>query len=77
MAMKEASETYLKNILAYTSKELVSIDFMGSPYSSIFDSALTNVIGQTAKIISWYDNEVGFSNRVLDLTNYVGMKSWQ
>lgn len=77
MAMKEASETYLKNILAYTSKELVSIDFMGSPYSSIFDSALTNIIGQTAKIISWYDNEVGFSNRVLDLTNYVGMKSWQ
>ena len=76
-AMKEASETYLKNILAYTSKELVSIDFMGWPYSSIFDSLLTNTIGQSAKIVSWYDNEVGFSNRVLDLTNYVGSKTWQ
>lgn len=76
-AMKNASETYLKNVLSYTDKELVSIDFMGSPHSAIFDSDLTNTIGNTAKVVAWYDNEVGFSNRVLDLTNYVGMKTWQ
>jgi glyceraldehyde 3-phosphate dehydrogenase len=74
--MKVASETSLKSIFSYTTKELVSIDFMGSPYSSIFDSKLTNTIGQTAKVVAWYDNEVGFSNRVLDLANYVGIKSW-
>lgn len=75
-AMKLASETTLKNILQYCEKELVSMDFMGSPYSSILDAPLTNVIGPCAKIVSWYDNEVGFSNRVLDLANYVGEKSW-
>lgn len=75
-AVKQAADNHLKHILSYTNKELVSIDFMGSPYSSIFDSTLTNTIGQTAKVVAWYDNEVGFSNRVLDLTNYVGNKSW-
>jgi glyceraldehyde 3-phosphate dehydrogenase len=73
-AMKKASETYLKGILGYTSEELVSIDYMGAPESSFFDSKLTNVIGQTAKIVSWYDNEVGFSNRVVDLANFIGQK---
>jgi glyceraldehyde 3-phosphate dehydrogenase len=47
---------------------------MGAPESSIFDSKLTNVIGKTAKVVSWYDNEVGFSNRVIDLANFVGQK---
>ena len=73
-AMKRASQEHLKNILAYTEEELVSIDFMGRPESSIFDSKLTNVIGKTAKVVSWYDNEVGFSNRVLDLAKLVGSK---
>ncbi len=73
-AMKKASETYLKNILGYTSEELVSIDYMGSTESSFFDAKLTNVIGQTAKVVSWYDNEVGFSNRVVDLANFIGQK---
>ncbi len=73
-AMKKASETYLKGILGYTNEELVSIDYMGATVSSFFDAKLTNVIGQTAKIVSWYDNEVGFSNRVVDLANYVGQK---
>ncbi|MCB9090967.1 MAG: type I glyceraldehyde-3-phosphate dehydrogenase [Halobacteriovoraceae bacterium] len=75
--MKTASETYLKNILAYTEEELVGVDFTGRPESSVFDSKLTNVIGNTAKIVSWYDNEIGFSNRVLDLVGYVGEKTWQ
>jgi glyceraldehyde-3-phosphate dehydrogenase type I len=73
-AMKEASQGYLKGILGYTEEELVSVDFMGAPESSIFDSKLTNVIGKTAKVVSWYDNEVGFSNRVIDLANFVGQK---
>lgn len=73
-AMKEASETYLKGILGYTEEDLVSQDFMGCPESSYFDSKLTNVIGNTAKIVSWYDNEVGFSHRVLDLAGFVGSK---
>ncbi len=73
-AMKKASETNLKGVLAYTEEELVSMDYMGTPESSILDAKLTNVIGNTAKIVSWYDNEVGFSNRVLDLSNYIGQK---
>lgn len=73
-AMKEASLGYLKGVLGYTEEELVSVDFMGAPESSYFDSKLTNVIGKTAKVVSWYDNEVGFSNRVIDLANFVGQK---
>lgn len=73
-AMKKASETTLKNFLGYTEEELVSVDYMGATESSFFDSKLTNVIGNTAKVVSWYDNEVGFSNRVLDLANFVGQK---
>jgi glyceraldehyde 3-phosphate dehydrogenase len=73
-AMKKASETNLKGILGYTEEELVSQDFMGTTESSILDSKLTNVIGNTAKIVSWYDNEVGFSNRVVDLAHFIGQK---
>jgi len=73
-AMKKASETNLKTILGYTEEELVSVDYMGTTESSFLDSKLTNVIGNTAKVVSWYDNEVGFSNRVLDLANFVGQK---
>ena len=47
---------------------------MGNPHSSIFDSLLTNVIGNQAKVVSWYDNEVGFSNRVIDLAEYMGQQ---
>jgi glyceraldehyde 3-phosphate dehydrogenase len=72
--MKEASQGKLKGILGYTEEELVSIDYMGAPESSFFDSKLTNVIGKTAKVVSWYDNEVGFSNRVIDLAHHVGSK---
>jgi len=73
-AMKKASEEKLKGILGYTEEELVSMDYMGATESSYFDAKLTNVIGQTAKIVSWYDNEVGFSNRVIDLANFIGQK---
>lgn len=73
-AMKEASQGELKGILGYTDEPLVSSDFMGDSHSSIFDSQLTNVIGNQAKIVTWYDNEVGFSNRVIDLANFIGEK---
>lgn len=73
-AMKKASETNLKGVLGFTTEQLVSIDFMGTTESSFFDSKLTNVIGNTAKVVSWYDNEVGFSNRVIDLANFIGQK---
>ena len=71
--LQKASQTSLKNILRYEREELVSIDYIGMRESSCVDASLTRVIdGKTMKIISWYDNEVGFSNRVLDLSSHVG-----
>ncbi len=66
-AIKTASEGATKGILGYTEEELVSSDFKGNPLSSIFDSKLTKVVGTTGKVISWYDNEWGYSSRVKDL----------
>jgi glyceraldehyde 3-phosphate dehydrogenase len=67
--VKVASEGALKNILGYNSKPLVSIDFNHNPHSSMFDETLTKVTGGTfVKVCSWYDNEWGFSNRMLDMT---------
>ena len=73
-ALKEAAEGSLKGILRYETEELVSGDYMGMRHSSCLDSSLTNVIGNTVKVISWYDNEAGFSNRVLDLVKFIGSK---
>ncbi|QHN04795.1 type I glyceraldehyde-3-phosphate dehydrogenase [Granulicella sp. WH15] len=74
-AIKAASEGALKGILGYTSEELVSSDFKGNPLSSIFDSALTKVVGgNMGKVISWYDNEWGYSNRVKDLILFLVAK---
>jgi len=70
-ALKKAADGDLKGILNYTEEELVSIDYMSSPYSAIIDSKLTYSVGRSAKIIAWYDNEFGFSCRVIDLTSYV------
>lgn len=71
-AIKEASQGELKGILGYCDKPLVSGDFNGRSESSVLDAMMTNVIDRTVKVIAWYDNETGFSNRVLDLANYVG-----
>ena len=73
-AIKAAAEGPLKGILGYTEEELVSMDFRGNPLSSIFDSKLTKVVGNTGKIISWYDNEWGYSNRVKDLILFLVQK---
>lgn len=69
-AMKAAAEGPLKGILAYTEDPIVSVDIVGDDHSSIFDSGLTMVMGDDSdlvKIVSWYDNEWGYSNRVKDL----------
>jgi len=73
-AIKATAQGPMKGILAYTEEELVSSDFRGNPHSSIFDSKLTKVIGSTGKIISWYDNEWGYSNRVKDLILFLVKK---
>jgi len=66
-AFRAAAETHLKGILEYTEDPIVSIDIVGNPHSCIFDSLTTMVYGNTVKIMGWYDNEAGYSNRVADL----------
>lgn len=74
-ALKAASETpELKGLLTYTDEPIVSSDIVGDPASSIFDSGLTKVIGNQVKVVSWYDNEWGYSNRLVDLTELVAAK---
>ena len=71
-AVKKASETYLKGILQYSEEPLVSSDIIGSTYSSIFDSELTKVNGNLVKVCTWYDNEWGFSARMVDMLRLMG-----
>ncbi len=70
-AYKLASQTHLKNILQYTEDPIVSIDVVGNPYSVVFDSEFTSIVGNLVKIIGWYDNEWGYSNRLVDLINKI------
>src|SRR6201997_53869 len=73
-ALKSASEGCLKGILGYEEHELVSSDFKGDRRSSIVDAPLTKVVGQSVKVLSWYDNEWGYSNRVVDLVGFLAAK---
>ena len=73
-AMKAASQGKLKGILGYDDNQLVSSDFKGCPLSSIYDAPLTKVVGQSVKVLSWYDNEWGYSNRVVDLVGFLAKK---
>jgi glyceraldehyde 3-phosphate dehydrogenase len=73
-AFKAAAEGELKGILGVDSNELVSSDFKGNPLSSIVDTPLTKVVGNMAKVISWYDNEWGYSCRVRDLILFLEKK---
>jgi glyceraldehyde 3-phosphate dehydrogenase len=66
-AFKNAADGSMKGILEYTTDPIVSIDIVGNPHSCIFDSDLTMVIGNTVKVVGWYDNEAGYSNRIADL----------
>ncbi|MEI6405403.1 MAG: type I glyceraldehyde-3-phosphate dehydrogenase [Actinomycetes bacterium] len=73
-AVKAAAQGSLKGYLSYTEDPIVSSDIVTDPSSCIFDAALTVVIGNTVKVVGWYDNEWGYSNRLVDLTNYVGAR---
>jgi glyceraldehyde 3-phosphate dehydrogenase len=73
-AVKKWAEGELKGILSYSEDPLVSTDIVGDPASSIFDSGLTKVIGDQVKVVSWYDNEWGYSNRLVNLTQLVASK---
>ena len=73
-ALKKAADGKLKGILGYETAELVSSDFKGDARSSIVDSPLTKVIGSSVKVISWYDNEWGYSNRIRDLVLFLAEK---
>lgn len=66
-AFKEASQNSMKGILAYTEDPIVSVDIRGNSHSCIFDAGMTSVIGRLVKMIGWYDNEVGYSSRIVDL----------
>ena len=70
-AMKKAAETKMKGILQYSEDPLVSTDIIGNTHSSVFDAPLTMALGNFVKVISWYDNEYGYSNRVVDLIERV------
>lgn len=67
-AMKAAADTYLKGIMEFSDEPLVSSDIIGNPHSCIFDSKLTQVSGNLIRVVGWYDNEFGYSNRIVDLT---------
>jgi glyceraldehyde 3-phosphate dehydrogenase len=71
-ALRAASEGRMKGILGYEETELVSIDYTGNPHSSIIDAPSTNVISGLVKVVAWYDNEWGYSNRCVDLARYMG-----
>ena len=73
-AYKEAAEGPMKGILKYVTDPIVSADIVGDPHSSLFDAELTRVIGNQVKLSSWYDNEWGYSSRLVDLTDYVGAR---
>jgi len=73
-ALKDASENSLKGILGYNELPLVSHDFNGSTFSSIIDAPNTYVIENMVKVLSWYDNEAGYSERMVDLAEMIGAK---
>lgn len=66
-AFKKAAETHLKGILDYTEDPIVSVDILGNPNSCLFDAQLTSVIDKMVKVVGWYDNEIGYSSRIIDL----------
>lgn len=69
---KKAAENSLKGIIQYTQDPIVSVDILDSPYSCVFDSKMTSVIGgKLIKLIGWYDNEIGYSNRLIDLISHI------
>ena len=73
-AFQDAAKNRLKGILAYTEDPIVSVDIIGNKNSCVFDAQLTSVIGKMVKVVGWYDNEIGYSSRIIDLILYVDQK---
>jgi glyceraldehyde 3-phosphate dehydrogenase len=73
-AFKTASEGQLKGILAYTEDPIVSVDVIGNQHSCLFDAQLTSVIDKMVKVVGWYDNEIGYSSRIIDLIEHINKK---
>ncbi|MEH6765657.1 MAG: type I glyceraldehyde-3-phosphate dehydrogenase [Aequorivita antarctica] len=73
-AFKKASENSLTGILEYTEDPIVSIDIVGNTHSCVFDAGMTSVVGKMVKIIGWYDNEIGYSSRIIDLIERISVK---
>ena len=71
LAFKKAAETNLKGILDYTEDPIVSVDIIGNKNSCVFDAQLTSVIDKMVKVVGWYDNEIGYSSRIIDLIQYM------
>lgn len=74
LAFLKASQTALKGILAYTEDPIVSVDIIGNRNSCLFDAQLTSVIDKMVKVVGWYDNEIGYSSRIIDLIGYISNK---
>ncbi|MBY8963646.1 type I glyceraldehyde-3-phosphate dehydrogenase [Flavobacterium sp. D11R37] len=74
-AFKTAADNELKGILAYTEDPIVSVDILGNTHSCLFDSQLTSVIDKMVKVVGWYDNEIGYSSRLIDLIEYISKKN--
>lgn len=73
-AFKKAAETNLKGILDYTEDPIVSVDILGNTNSCLFDAQLTSVIDKMVKVVGWYDNEIGYSSRIIDLICFISKK---
>jgi glyceraldehyde 3-phosphate dehydrogenase len=71
-AFRTAAEGELKGVMEYADAPLVSSDIVGNPASCVFDSQLTMSTGQNVKVLGWYDNEWGYSNRTVDIVRYIG-----
>jgi len=71
LAFKYASENSLKNILEYTEDPIVSVDIIDNPHSCIFDAQLTSIVGDLVKVVGWYDNEYGYSSRLMDVVKKI------
>ncbi|RLF61547.1 MAG: type I glyceraldehyde-3-phosphate dehydrogenase, partial [Thermoplasmata archaeon] len=69
--LKRAADNELNGIMDYTEEPIVSVDIIGNPHSAIIDGLSTNTIGNLAKVLSWYDNEWGYSCRLVDLVKYM------
>lgn len=74
LAFKKASENELKGILAYTEDPIVSVDIIGNRNSCLFDAQLTSALGKMVKVVGWYDNEIGYSSRIIDLILHLSKK---